>query len=205
MDLDEAIKRRRMCRNYLDRHVDPIIVDRLLDRARRAPSAGFTQGWSFLVLEGVSQTAAFWEAFADDKWRAEPTLPGLMRAPVVVVPFCSPARYLARYSEPDKVAGGFGEESAWAVPYWTVDVSFATMLLLLGAVEEGLGALFFGRRAADYVRLRASFGVPDEWQPIGAVLIGWPAGDWGPRGSAGRGRRELAEIVHRGAWSGPPA
>jgi nitroreductase len=124
-----------------------------------------------------------------------------MRAPVVVVPYCSPDPYVARYSEPDKAAFGLDRADRWPVPYWTVDVSFATMLLLLGAVEEGLGALFFGRDAAAYRRLGAAFGVPDGWDPIGALLMGWPAGDGGPKGSAATWpRRALAEVVHRGRW-----
>ncbi len=200
MDLDEVILRRRMCRNFADRPVRPEVVDRLLERAHRAPSAGFSQGWSFLVLEGGADVGRFWGALADEDWRRRPDLPGLLRAPVVVVPLCSPERYLARYAEPDKVAHGLTTADAWAVPYWTVDVSFATMLLLLGVVDEGLGALFFGRDAPAYARVMDAFGVPDGWQPIGAVLIGWPAADRGPKGSAARGRKPLAEVVHRGAW-----
>jgi nitroreductase len=80
-----------------------------------------------------------------------------------------------------------------------VDVAFATMLLLLGAVEEGLGALFFGLKG-DPDRLRAEFGIPPRWQAIGAVALGWRAEDSGPAGSASRGRKSLDEIVHRGGW-----
>jgi nitroreductase len=199
MQLDEAIRRRRMCRNFSDRPVPPEVVDRLLDRARRAPSAGHSQGWAFLVLEGAEQTGRFWSAGSDPEWLAAPTLPGLVRAPVVVVPLCSPSVYLARYSEPDKVAHGLTSADAWPAPFWTVDVSFATMLLLLGAVEEGLGALFFGIRG-DPGRLRREFDIPDGWDAIGAVALGWPGEDRGPIGSASRGRRPSAELVHRGRW-----
>jgi nitroreductase len=202
MELDVAIRKRRMCRNFSSRPVDPEVVDRLLDRARRAPSAGHSQGWSFLVLEGPSQTRRFWEATSEPSWLAAPDppgLPGLLVAPVVVVPLCSTQVYLDRYSEPDKVAFGLTSASAWPAPFWTIDVSFATMLLLLGVVEEGLGALFFGLRRPASV-LRAEFGVPDEWEPIGAVALGWPADEGGQSGSAWRGRRSLADVVHRGGW-----
>jgi nitroreductase len=200
MDLDEAIRGRRMCRDFADRPVAPEIVDRVLQRAHRAPSAGFSQGWSFLVLDQPEQLNRFWDALADEKWRRAPALPGLLRAPVAIVPLCNPAPYLARYSEPDKLARGLTTVEAWAVPYWTVDVSFATMLLLLGAVEEGLGALFFGRDQAAYERVCSAFGVPADWQPIGGILLGWPAGDRGPRGSAVRPRRPLTDAIHRGRW-----
>jgi nitroreductase len=200
MELDEAITRRRMCRNFTDQAVPADVVDRLLDRASRAPSAGNTQGWSFLVLEGKEETSRFWEANSDAEWLVRPGLPGLMRAPLIVVPLCSPTAYIARYSEPDKIAQGRTTPDAWPAPFWTVDVAFASMILMLEVVQEGLAALFFGLRPGADGRLRAAFDIPEEWQPIGALAIGWPATDWGPRGSSNRGRRPLGEIVHRGRW-----
>ena len=199
MELGDVLRRRRMCRNFRDDPVAAEVVDRLLDRARRAPSAGNTQGWSFLVLEGNDQLDAFWDVESDPSWREFPTLPGVLRAPLIVVPLCSVRRYLDRYSEPDKVAAGMTEERAWPAPFWVVDVAFATMILLLSVVDEGLGALFFGLRGAPE-DLRATFGIPPEWDAIGAVAIGWPEEDRGPVGSAVRGRRPVDEVVHRGRW-----
>ncbi len=60
------------------------------------------------------------------------------------MPVTDEAAYRARYSEPDKARFGSGVASAWPVPYWLVDTSFATMAILLSAVDAGLGALFFG-------------------------------------------------------------
>ncbi len=198
MELDAAIRRRRMCRDFSDRPVPPAVVDRLIDRARRAPSAGDTQGWSFLVLEGTEQTARFWQTDADAAWLADPDHPGLLAAPVIVAVFCSRRAYVERYSRPDK---GGADPGAWSAPYWFVDAAFATMLLLLGAEEEGLGALLF-RLHGEVPRLRAAFGVPDEWDPVGAVALGWP-GDRGGAGAARRPRRRrlpAGEVVHRGGW-----
>ena len=197
MELGEVLRRRRMCRNFNGDPVPAEVVDRLLDRARRAPSAGNTQGWSFLVLEGRGQLDAFWEVESEPDWRE--TMPGVLKAPLIVVPLCSVRRYLDRYSEPDKIAAGMTEESSWPAPFWVTDVSFATMILLLSVVDEGLGALFFGLRGSPGT-LRAAFGIPPEWQAIGAVAIGWPEEDRGPVGSAVRGRRPVEEVVHRGRW-----
>jgi nitroreductase len=203
MELEEAIRRRRMCRDFSSEPVPAEVVERLLGRARRAPSAGHSQGWAFLVLSGPSETGRFWSATSDASWLASPDPPGLIRAPVIIVPVCSAEVYLARYSEPDKVGRGLTTEEAWPVPFWTVDVSFASMLLLLGVVEEGLGALFFGFQSRPAIdRFRAEFDVPPEWSPIGAVAVGWPsASGLGRRGSASRGRRALTEVVHRGGWN----
>jgi nitroreductase len=199
MELDEAIRRRRMCRTFSTRPIPAAVIDRLLDRARRAPSAGHAQGWSFLVFDDEDSRRRFWECSSDIEWLDSADRPGVIDAPVVVVPLCSPAVYVSRYSEPDKVAHGLTSADRWPAPFWTIDVSFATMLLLLGAVEEDLGALFFGlRKGAE--PLRAEFGIPPEWEPIGAVALGWRAEQPGPSGSAWRGRRTLEEVVHRGRW-----
>jgi nitroreductase len=199
MDLDALLRRRRMHRSFADRPLDPEALERILARARRAPSAGHTQGWAFLVLEGADQVAGFWEHASDPTWRRAPTWPGLLRAPVIVVPLASQDAYLARYSEADKEAAGRATEAGWPVPYWLIDTAFATMLLLLGVTEEGLGALFFALHG-DIPRLLERFGVPAGWQPLGAVAIGWPDGADTAPGSAARGRRAAEEVVHRGRW-----
>jgi nitroreductase len=173
------------------------VLDRLFERARRAPSAGHTQGWAFVVLEGREQTRLFWSTDADPAWVAQPDHPGVLNAPVIVLPFCSRQAYLERYSAPDKATAGLASEEAWPAPYWLVDTAFATMLLLLGAVEEGLGALFF-RLHGDPSRLRSAFGVPGGWDPIGAVALGWPAHE--ARQPTGRLLRPFADVVHRGRW-----
>ncbi len=193
------VRRRKMCRNFLDRPVDPVVVDRLLARARRAPSAGHTQGWAFVVLEGPAQTRRFWELDADPAWLAAPTHPGLLRAPVIVLPLASRDAYLDRYAEADKATAGRPGPDGWSAPYWVVDTAFATMLLLLGAVDEGLGALFFALHGPPE-RTLGAFGVPGGWEALGAVALGWPAPDAQPSASAGRGRRPQAEVVHRGRW-----
>jgi nitroreductase len=200
-----------MCRSFTDEPVDPATVDRLLDLARRAPSAGHAQGWAWVVLEGAAQTARFWALDAEPAWLAAPTLPGLVRAPVILVPLSNPDLYRARYAEADKAGrgrpGGVGSgpgpaEAAvggWPVPWWDVDLSFAVMLLLLGAVEAGLGALFFALHAEPAAVARG-LGAPAGWRPLGAVALGRPAPDARPGPSASRGRRPQAEIVHRGGW-----
>jgi nitroreductase len=199
----EVASRRRMCRDFESRAVDPALVDRLLDAARRAPSAGHTQGVAFLVLDTPADVARFWDVNLPAERRAGFSFPGLLRAPVVVVPCVSPAAYVRRYAEPDKDRTGLGTAAeAWAVPYWWVDGGAAVMALLLGATDAGLGALLFGlfdRAPA----VCSAFGIGDDWSPLGAVALGWPAAGAlaVPVGSAAtRPRRPLAEVVRRGTW-----
>jgi nitroreductase len=197
VELGEAIRRRRMVRNFEDRPVPPEALQRILDHARRAPSAGHTQGFAFLVLEGPEQVGRFWDCTFPAERRAEFRWTGLFRAPVIILPCASKAAYLDRYAEADK-GWADRDEGRWPVPYWDIDCGFATMAMLLTAVDEGLGALFFGVFEG-LPALRAEFGIPEEFHPIGAVALGWPAPDE-PSPSLRRGRRAEDEIIRRGHW-----
>jgi nitroreductase len=196
MEFAEVVRRRRMVRSFDGRPVDRAIVEELLRTAQRGPSAGFSQGQAFVVLEGSAQTGPFWDLVADEGW---PHHEGVRRAPVVVVPLSSKQAYLDRYSMPDKVAFGLGEEAAWPVPYWDVDTGMAVTLLLLAAVDKGLGALFVGIFRGEEEVLRR-LGVPSEWRPIGAVALGHPEPDTKSQPSRSGGRRPFDEAVHWGRW-----
>lgn len=199
MEFARVVHRRRMVRAFTDEPVEREVLDRLLDLATRAPSAGNSQGWHFVVLEGQDQTDRFWNVTLPADRRADFAWPGLLTAPVLVIPFADAGRYVERYAESDKSSTGLGADaSAWPVPYWVVDTSFATMTLLHGVVDEGLGALFFGIfRNED--ALLAELGAPAGLRPIGAIAIGHPAPD-SPGRSSGRPRRSPDEVVHRGGW-----
>jgi nitroreductase len=197
MEFAEAVRRRRMVRNFTAEPVDREVMDGILDLARRAPSAGYTQGFAFLVLEGDEQVGRFWEATFPPPEREGFRWPGLFTAPAIVVPCSSKQAYLDRYAEPDK-GWADRDESRWPVPYWDVDCAFATMTLLLGVVDAGLGALFFGIFGG-LPELRAAFDIPEAFTPIGAVALGHPAPDE-PSPSLARGRQTFGDTIHRGRW-----
>lgn len=199
MEFRDVVRRRRMVRSFdPDRCVPPDVRDRLLDHARRAPSAGFTQGVDFLVLESVADRERFWATTASDDadgWAAR-----MRQAPLLVVVFSSEAAYRERYREPDKTGeDGRDRQGGWPVPYWHVDAGFAALLMLLTAVDEGLGGCFFGVPADRLDALRTAFAVPADQAPVGVVAVGHPRP--GPRSpSLRRRRRVLAELVHVGRW-----
>jgi nitroreductase len=204
MEFREVVRRRRMVRRYDDRPVDPAVVDRMLEHAVRAPSAGFSQGWAFLVLDTPDDVERFWQAASPDPRRGSTWLEGMRTAPVVIVPLSHKAAYLDRYAEPDK---GWTDraEHRWPVPYWLIDTGMAALLILQTAVDEGLGACLFGIPPERTDGFRAAFGVPEQYTPIGAITVGHRLPDTGPPGSpARRTRRDPAEVVHRGHWSGAP-
>ncbi|HLM95753.1 MAG TPA: nitroreductase family protein [Acidimicrobiales bacterium] len=227
MELSDAARRRRMVRSFSGDPVPSEVLDRVLELACSAPSAGNTGGWDAVVLTGPEETSRFWEATTTADWRTRSRRwPGLGRAPVVVALFVDPDAYRARYREPDKarsglggdgepqaagVAGGAGAAGAdtadlsgegagpWPVPYWFVDGGFAAMVMLLAAVDAGLGACFLGNFRGE-TALRSALGVPDDRRYIGAVLMGEPGGVDPPSPSLARGRRRSSEVVHRGRW-----
>jgi nitroreductase len=199
MELADVVRRRRMVRRFLDRPVPDEALHRILATALQGPSAGFAQGTDLLVLQGVD-VARYWEVTLPPARRAAFPWPGLLMAPVIVVPVADPAAYVARYREPDKAVGGLGESAdAWPVPYWLLDTAMAAMLALLATVDEDLGALFFGLFEHEDA-VKEAFGVPGDRRPIGAIAIGYPDPDDRPSRSAARPRRPITDAVHRGRW-----
>jgi nitroreductase len=200
MELAEVIRRRRMVRNYdPGRPVPPEVVERLLGYAVHAPSAGFSQGWEFLVLDSPADRELFWDATLPPEMKDESQwLGGMRRAPLIVVPHSHRDAYLDRYAEPDK-GWTDRDEARWPVPYWHIDTGMASLLILLGAVDEGLGACFFGIPPEQTAAYRAAFTVPARYVPIGAITIGYRATDrLSP--SLKRGRRGADTVTHRGRW-----
>ena len=198
MEFAEVVRRRRMVRNYTDEPVDPAVVRRLLEHAIRAPSAGFSQGWAFLVLDTTSDVARFWTVTSPEPGGSSHWLEGMRRAPVVIVALSCRRAYLERYAEPDK--GWTDRDKAhWPVPYWHVDTGMAALLMLLSAVDEGLAACFFGIPPERITAFREEFGVPDDHTPVGAITVGHGAPDRRSP-SLRRGRRGIGEVVHRSHW-----
>jgi nitroreductase len=126
----------------------------------------------------------------------------MRRAPMLVVPLSHEAAYLDRYAEPDK-GWTDRDEARWPVPYWHVDTGMAALLMLLTAVDEGLAACFFGVPPDRVAGLRAAFGVPEAYTPVGCVSVGHRGADDRRSPSLRRGRRGVEEVVHRGRWQHP--
>ena len=198
MDFQQVVDRRRMVRRYTDEAVDPAVVERVLRNALHAPSAGFSQGWAFLLLDAPADVERFWVAATPDEAGLDSWLAGMQTAPVIVVPLSCKRIYLERYAEADKGWADL-DESHWPVPYWDIDTGMAALLMLQTVVDEGLGACFFGIPPAQIPGFRAAFEVPDDYTPIGAISIGHRAPD-ALSPSLRRGRRQVDEVVHRGRW-----
>ena len=202
MEFTETVRRRRMIRRF---HPDPVPEAQLrqfVELGLRAPSAGFSQGWDFVVLSGPDQVNAFWAAGTDDA-TDEPEdawLAGLKQAPALILCCSDKQTYLRRYAEPDKPWQDL-QESHWPVPYWDVDTGMAAMIILLAAVDAGLGGLFFGVPAEQVDAVRGAFGIPDDRTIVGVIALGRPR-DTRPSGSTrSRRRRPSDEVIHFGRFA----
>ncbi|HTT52680.1 MAG TPA: nitroreductase family protein [Streptosporangiaceae bacterium] len=195
----QDVVRRRMVRSYQPgRPVPPDVVDRIVRNGLRAPSAGFSQGWGFLVLDNPADIGRFRDAVRPEA-HPEDWFAARVDAPLLIIPHSNKDAYLDRYARPDK---GFTDRSEawWPAPYWDIDTGFASLLMLLTAVDAGLGACFFGMPADRIGAFRAAFGVPSEYSPIGVISVGYSSEP--PRDLSSR-RRPAADIVHRGRWNHP--
>lgn len=205
MELRDAVRSRRMIRTYdPGRPVPDELLTDLLDLAIRAPSAGFSQGWDFVVLHSPADIARFWQATAGDAEKVDRWRQGMRTAPTLVLCLADPGRYLDRYAEPDK---GHLErdEAAWPIPYWDVDTGMAALLLLLGAVDAELAGCFFGVPPQRHDAVRQEFAVPADRRIVGVVSLGFPPPDGSDRRSPSlrRGRRPLTDVAHDGQFNRP--
>lgn len=204
MEFDEVIRGRRMYRAFTDEPLAPGTTERLLRAANRAPSAGFSQGYSFLVLEGPQQAAPLWKIMYESAEATEGDDPGevtlLSRAPLVIVPLACKDIYLNQYAQ-GELNWTDRDEARWPVPYWYIDTGFTALLILLSVVDDGIGAVLIGIPPGSMADFHEEFGVPPEWVPIGAIAVGHPDLAADPVTPARtRRRKPLDELVHRGRW-----
>jgi nitroreductase len=197
MEFGQVLRRRRMIRSYdATRAVPTEAIDAVLAAALRAPSAGFTQGISLLVLTTTSDREAFWRltAEAETAW-----LRGMRTAPVLILVWTSQEAYLDRYAEPDK---GWADRdpSRWSAPYWFVDAGMASMAALLSAVDQELGACFFGIPVDRISAVREAYEVPASQLSVGVLSLGYPGSMRVTGSPAHRPRKTASEAVHRGSW-----
>jgi len=192
MEFRDVLARRRMHRAFLSDPIPRDQIERIAGVIRRAPSGGFSQGGSIVVVTDPEKRREIAERF-------EMAGTYVADAPVHMVISANEALYHARYNEPDKLAITGGVEVTWPVPYWFVDAGALMMLVLTAAIDEGLASAFIGH--PDQKRIfEELLGLPDDVVPIGLALVG-RAGDAPDVGSRLRSRRRpLDGLVHWEHW-----
>jgi FMN reductase [NAD(P)H] len=199
MEFAEVLRRWKMVRSYTDEPVDREAVERIVARGRKAPSGGFSQGVRMVVVTDPDTRGRIAELAHEPEYVKLGLEPWISRAPVHIVVAMREESYHERYRQPDKV-GESGEEVEWRVPWWWVDAGKAMMLLLLAAVDEGLGAGLFGLVGDENDRLRELLGMPEDLEIVGVVTVGH-AGE----GDSGGSRKKfdwkpLEDVVRWEHW-----
>lgn len=161
-------------RDFRDRAVEPAALRKILEAARWAPSSYNEQPWVFLVArsgEGDElQTMADCLTPANREWAAD--------APVLMI---SVAR---------KAFARNGEANRHALH----DVGLATAQMILQA--EALGLAVHCMAGFDPICVRTTYSVPEGWEPVAAIAIGYPA----EQEPEERTRKELGTFVFEGDW-----
>lgn len=196
MQFQEVVRKRRMVRHFTGEAVPHETVERIVGVAQHAPSAGFSQGISFVAVTDEQTRRRVAELADEEGYVSGGHHRFISEAPVQIVVCASEKVYKDRYREPDKKVPD-EEEMEWPVPYWHTDAGCALMLILLAAVDEGLAGAFVGVWRQQ--ELQALLGIPGHFLPVGVVMIGHPAEDV-PSPSLKRGRRPLSEVLHRERW-----
>jgi nitroreductase len=191
MDFQEVVRRRRMVRTFTGEPIPKESLERILGNAVRGPSAGFSQGQSFLLLTEPADRERFWAVAGEAVSESART------APAVIVPMSCKRVYLDRYAQPDK-GWTDRDEARWPVPFWHIDTGMAALLVLQTVVDEGLGAIYFGIVPEAVQPFRDAFGVPEDQEPIGAIAIGYDA-ETQKRDLRSK-RRSVDDVLHYGRW-----
>ena len=170
MDVSEAIKNRRSVRAFSSQPVSDEEIDRLIEAARWAPSAGNLQPWEFIVVREPEIKHGLCKAAGNQTF--------IEKAPVVVV-VCA---------DPQRSAKGYGSRGINL--YCLQDTAAATQNMLLTAQAMGLATCWVG--AFHEEKAKKVVKIPEGVRPVAIVPVGHATEK--PRV---RPRRPLNEIVYR--------
>jgi nitroreductase len=170
MDFWQVLQDRHSVRNFdPTADVPPEMVERILEAAIQAPSAGNRQPWHFYVVRSLEirqglAAAAHGQAF-------------IAQAPVAIV-VCADA---------EQSAGRYGNRGRTL--YCLQDTAAATEHILLAAVALGLGSCWVG--AFDEAHAARALALPGRHRPVAILPIGKPARESARRTS----RQPLQQVV----------
>ena len=195
----DLLKKRRAVRSYTGERVPRETLERIARAARRGPNAGYSQGLRILVVDEAETIEALTSTELDERARA-----WFLKAAAHIFVMTREQDYHDRYTQPDKLAITGGVEIVWPVPFWHVDAGAALMLVLLAALEEGLGAGVYGVPVEDDARVRELLAIPDDLTIVTGVTVGHPAEDpdWDRASSVfSQRRRGHDEVIQWNHWA----
>jgi nitroreductase len=195
MEFQKVVNKRKMIRSFSDQVIEDEKIDKIVTNFFKCPTAGFSQGIELLVLKLKEDVKRYFDCLGPIEEKIRNKWSKLANAKVVMIPIAHKQTYLDRYAQSDK---GWTDksESHWPVPFWLTDTAMGTMVALLTIVDLDLGAVFVGLSQEKAVR--EEFSIPEDYKPIGAILIGYPDSSDPQSPSLKRGRRKKTEVVRYG-------
>ncbi|WP_161977982.1 nitroreductase family protein [Dictyobacter kobayashii] len=199
MEFSEVVHKRRMVRHFKTEAIPAEVITRIFELAQHAPSAGFTQGQSFVVVTRPELKKEIARFCTEEDYADTFQHPFISEAPVLAIPCTRESAYHQRYQEADKVDDD-GQEIEWPVPFWFMDIGCSVMILLQAVVNEGLAAAFVGIPGKENnAGLKQLLNIPEDCTPVGVIPIGYAAPDV-PSPSLKRGRKAQADFLHLEGW-----
>ncbi|AIF85254.1 nitroreductase [Candidatus Nitrososphaera evergladensis SR1] len=141
-----------MIRKYQVRSIPDSIINKIIENAHRAPSAGHTQVQEFIIVRDAETKKKLKRVSVNQEQVEE--------APLLIVVCANTSRSIGRYRQRGKEF------------YSVMDGAFASILILLTAVNEGIGAGFVGAFEDD--KVSEILGLPEYVRPIGIIALGFP-------------------------------
>jgi nitroreductase len=148
MDVFEAIRRRRSIRAYKNTEIEEGKLQKVLEAARLAPSAGNRQEWKFVAVRDPERRAKLAEMTYGQRWVAE--------APAIIVACATEGKSVMMCGQATH----------------TVDVSIACTMMVLEAWEQGLGTCWLG--AFNEGEVKKFLDVPDHMRVVAMIPMGYP-------------------------------
>lgn len=195
MEFQKVVNKRKMIRSFSNQPIEDEKIEKIINNFFKCPSAGFSQGFELLVLKSKEDVKRYFDCLGSIEERISEKWVKLANAKVIMIPIAHKQTYLDRYAQPDK---GWTDKSEihWPVPFWLTDTAMGTMIVLLTVVDLDLGAVFVG--LSKEKEIRNEFNIPEEYKPIGAILIGYPEKNDPQSPSLARGRRKKEDVVRFG-------
>lgn len=175
MDVIEAIRTRRSIRSYKKESISDEDLNKILEAATWAPSAGNLNPWEFIVVKDEENKVKLSEAALEQYFISE--------APVVVVVCANVTRTSSVYGERGKRL------------YCIQDCAAATQNLMLAAHSLGYGTCWVG--AFDDQEVAKILKLPSNVIPLAIVPIGKPK----EKPAAPR-RLPISKVVHYETYNG---
>jgi nitroreductase len=175
LEVFEAIMNRRSVRAFLEKDITDETIEKLIDAARHAPSAGNIQPWEFIIVRKTEQKRKLVEAALNQTFIEE--------APVVIV-VCA-----------NQALSEMGYGSRGLNLYCIQDTAAATQNLLLAAFSLGLGTCWVG--AFHEKKVAETLNLPEKVRPVAIIPVGHPAEK--PRTPK---KRLLHQIIHYEKYGG---